>query len=251
MYEQSIWTDLTLSIINLFTSALAGITGVGGGTILIGLMPMFLPAFAIVPIHGITQLSSNVSRIWFGRDEIDFTHLKPFVIGAFTGVIVFGVLVRFVQLDLVPLFIACYILLTQHSSRINQLLKGIENFYLIGFLQVGIGMFVGAPGPLHMPMLLKLYDDKSVAVTVGSMMMTVVHTLKLMVYVSMGFAFWQYWQLIGLMVAAAVFGSYLGVRLRHRLPMTWLKVAMPWILTVIAIKIIWDNAVKFGWFVWY
>ncbi|WP_066804760.1 TSUP family transporter [Moraxella oblonga] len=239
--------DLILGIINFFTSTLAGITGLGGGTILLGLMPMFLPASAIIPIHGTTQLASNISRVWFGRQELDFTYFRPFVVGAVVGVVFFGTAVKFVQLDLIPLFIAIYILLTQWSKTINRLLKSLENFYLIGFLQTGIGLFVGAPGPLHMPLLMKKYDNNDVVVTVGSLMMTLIHVLKLTVYVILGFAFFEYWQVILFMVVSASLGSWAGVKLRNRLPMNWVKTALPYILTIIALKIIYDNAVKFGW----
>ena len=239
--------DVILGIINFFTSALAGITGLGGGTILLGFMPMFLPASAIIPIHGTTQLASNVSRVWFGRRDLDFTHFRPFVIGAVVGVAFFGTVVKFVKLDLIPLFIAIYILLTQWSSTVNRLLKSFESFYLIGFLQTGIGLFVGAPGPLHLPLLMKKYDNNDVVVTVGSLMMSLVHVIKLVVYVALGFAFFEYWQVILLMVISASFGSWAGVKLRNRLPMAWVKTVLPWLLTVIALKIIYDNAVKFGW----
>lgn len=238
---------LILGIINFFTSALAGITGLGGGTILLGLMPMFLPASAIIPVHGSAQLASNVSRIWFGRHQIDLTYVRPFAIGAVAGVVVFGTAVKFIQLELIPLFIAIYILLTQWSKTVNRLLKSFESFYLIGFLQTGIGLFVGAPGPLHMPLLMKKYEDNDVIVTTGSLMMTLVHIFKLVIYVILGFQFLAYWQVIVFMAISASFGSWAGVKLRHKIPMTWLKTALPYILTVIALKIIYDNAVKFGW----
>lgn len=238
--------NIILGIINFFTSALAGITGVAGGTILIGLMPMFLPASVIVPIHATTQLASNVSRVWLGRRDVDFTYFRPFIIGAVVGLLFFGTAVKFVKLDLIPLFIAFYILLTQWSDTVNRLLKSLENFYLIGFLQTGIGLFVGTPGPLHIPILMKKYDDNDVIVTVGSLMMTFVHIFKLTVYVLLGFSFIEYWQMIVLMAVAAAVGSWAGVKLRNRLPMAWLKAALPWLLTAIAIKIIWDNVDKLG-----
>lgn len=46
--------DILLALANLLTSALTGITGVGGGMILIGIMPLLVPAHAIVPVHGVT-----------------------------------------------------------------------------------------------------------------------------------------------------------------------------------------------------
>lgn len=239
--------EFILGIINFFTSALAGITGLGGGTILLGLMPMFLTASAIIPVHGSAQLASNVSRIWFGRHQMDFTYVRPFAVGAVAGMLVFGTVVRFIHLELIPLFIAIYILLTQWSKTINHLLKSFENFYLIGFLQTGIGLFVGAPGPLHMPLLMKKYADNDVIVTTGSLMMTTVHVFKLAIYAILEFQFLAYWQGHLLMAISASLGSWAGVKLRHKIPMAWLKTALPYILTIIALKIIYDNAVKFGW----
>lgn len=58
-----------------------------------------------------------------------------------------------------------------------------------------------------------------------------------MAYLALGFVFMEYWQLIVLMSISAVIGSWLGVRLRHRMPMAWLKGVMPWILTVIALQV--------------
>lgn len=244
------FNELILGIINFFTSALAGITGLGGGTILLGLMPMFLTASAIIPVHGAAQLSSNVSRVWFGRRDLDFTYFRPFLVGSLMGVVCFGTVVRFIELDLIPLLIAIYILLTQWSKTFNRLLKSFDNFYLIGFLQTGIGLFVGAPGPLHMPLLIKKYDDNNVIVTVGSLMMTLVHILKLAVYIMLGFAFFEYARVIIFMMISASLGSWAGVKLRNHLPMGWVKTALPYILTLIALKIIYDNALNFGWLAW-
>lgn len=239
---------LILSVINLLTSTITGITGLGGGMILVGLMPMFLPAAAIIPVHGATQLASNVSRAWFGRKYIDRRYFKIYLAGVLCGAVVFGVAVRLVHLDLIPLLIGVYILLTQWSEKFNQLLKNFENFFVIGFLQTGIGLFVGAPGPIHMPLLMKKFDDNHVVVSTASLMVSFVHVIKIVMYMSMGFVFADYWQVIVLMIVSAVIGSWIGTRLRHHLPMAWLKKALPWILTIIAIKIIVDNMANLGLF---
>ena len=229
--------DLLLALVNLLTSVISGIAGMGGGVILVGLLPLFLPAAAIVPVHAAAQLASNASRTWFGRSQMDWRYMLPYVVGAVGGTAAFWLLVRVISLEWVPLLIAVYILLTQWVAPVNRWLKNRENFYLIGFIQVGIGMFVGSPGPLHMPLLTKKYDDTHTVVTVASAMMTFFHTLKLVAYLALGFVFMEYWQLIVLMSISAVIGSWLGVRLRHRMPMAWLKGAMPWILTVIALQV--------------
>ncbi len=234
-----------LSLVNFLTSTMKAITGLGGGMILIGIMPLFLPAAAVVPVHAATQLASNVSRAWFGRGYLQFGDVLPYLVGALFGAGVFGVAVYYVQLDIIPLLIGVYILLTQWSKAFNQLLKSIENFYMVGFLQVGIGLFVGSPGPLHMPLLLKKYPDTHVAVTTASLIMTIMHTLKIVVYVLTGFVFLAYWQVIVMMIISAIIGSWVGVKLRHRFAMRWLKQALPWLLTLIALKLIISTAWKF------
>lgn len=57
-------------LIALTTSTLTGIMGIGGGMILIALMPGLLPVAAIVPVHAATQLVSNGSRALFGWKTI-------------------------------------------------------------------------------------------------------------------------------------------------------------------------------------
>lgn len=230
--------DFFLAVINLFTSGLTAITGVGGGMILIGLMPMFLPAAAIVPVHGATQLASNASRAWFGREALDYTYFKPFLIGAMLGILVFGIAVRYLRLDLIPLFIGIYILAIQWSDRVNRWLRSFENFYLVGFLQMGLGLFVGTPGPLAIALLNRKYTDNHTVVSVGALMMVVAHGAKLPVYFSLGFEFATYWQLMLMLVVMATLGSFIGTRLRHRIPMPWLKGILPWVLSIIALKLI-------------
>lgn len=230
--------DVLLSIISLLTSCLTAITGVGGGMILIGLMPFFLPVLAIVPVHGATQLASNASRAWFGKADLDYTYLKPFLIGACIGIAVFGVTVRYLNLELIPLFIGIYILLLQWSDKVNQWLRSLENFYLVGFIQMGLGLFVGTPGPLAIALLQKKYTDNNAVVSIGALMMVIMHGAKLPVYFSLGFDFGKYWQLILAMIVMAIFGSYIGTRIRHKIPMQTLKKILPWLLTVIALKLI-------------
>lgn len=239
--------DFILVFINLTTSIISAVAGMGGGMILVGLMPLFLPAAVIIPVHGATQLASNASRTWFGRDMLDFRYFPAYAVGSLVGAVAFGVLVQFVSLQNIPIFIAGYILLTQWSNSVSHWLKNRENFYIIGFLQTGIGMFVGSPGPLQMPLLLKKYDNMHTVVTVSSLFVSFFHVMKLIAYVWLGFSFREYWQLIVLLAISSIIGSWLGVRLRHHLSMPWLKRIMPWLMTIIAIKIIISTALKNGW----
>ncbi|OOR88532.1 hypothetical protein B0181_08015 [Moraxella caviae] len=239
-----------LTVLNFLTSLLTAVSGLGGGMILIGLMPLFLPAMAIIPVHGATQLASNASRAWLGRKQIDWRNFYPFLVGSLVGVAVFGVAVRFVKLEMIPLFIGVYILLIQWSKTVNRVLKSMQNFYLIGFLQTGLGIFVGSPGPLNMPLLMQTHDDNDTVIATSAAQMSVLHAAKVAVYVAMGFVFWEYWQVVLAMVIAAVAGSWAGVRIRGYISAGVLKRILPWLLSAIAIKVIVSNLLKLGWLAW-
>ncbi|WP_261796554.1 TSUP family transporter [Pelistega indica] len=111
-------------------------------------------------------------------------------------------------------------------------------FFLVGFLQAGLGVFVGTPGPLNIAVLNKYYTDSNVVVSTGALMMSVVHFAKLLVYISMGFAFFEYWQLMLMMIVMATLGSWLGTKLRYKIKMSWLKAVLPWLLTLLALQLI-------------
>lgn len=236
--DNPMYNDILLALSNFITSALTGITGVGGGMILIALMPFFVPAAAIVPVHGVTQLVSNGTRAWFGRNEIDYQFFGQFVAGSVVGLLIFGVLVRFMHLELIPLFIGIYILLVTWSQAFNRAIRRFESFFMVGFLQTGLGVFVGTPGPLNIAVLNKHYEDNHVVVSTGALFMTVVHFAKILVYISMGFVFADYWQLLIMMVIMAALGSWIGTALRHKIKIDWLKKSLPWILTLLAVQLI-------------
>ncbi len=61
---------LLFGIISFGTSLITGVIGVGGGLLLIAILPLFLPTNALIPVHGFTQIASNVSRAYFGRKAI-------------------------------------------------------------------------------------------------------------------------------------------------------------------------------------
>lgn len=235
-------SDALLVILNFGTSTLTGITGVGGGMILLALMPFLLPPAAIIPVHGASQLVSNASRAWFGRRHMLWAPMRPFLLGSLLGGVVFAALVARISLDYLPPLIGLYILLSLWSKAFNRLLQRFENFFLIGFIQTGLGLFVGAPGPLAISALHRRHDDNHAVVSTGALMMTIVHGLKVVVYFAAGFQLGEYWGLIAAMALTAVLGSWVGTKLRHRIQARHLKTALHWLLTALAAQLLLRHA---------
>ena len=67
--ELSEFTVYFLIIASMITSFISAAFGIGGGAILLGLLALKLPPIALLPIHGIVQIGSNMGRaIIFFKD---------------------------------------------------------------------------------------------------------------------------------------------------------------------------------------
>ena len=230
--------ELTLFLISMITSTIAGVVGIGGGMMLIAILPSFLPLNALIPVHGLTQMSSNVSRAFFGYKEVQYQVIPKFLVGSFLGIALFASILSFISLEYVPLFIGVYILLSLWSEKFNEKIKRYESYFLAGFFQTGLSIVVGATGPLTMTLLLKDFKDKDKVVATGAALMSITHILKVFVFIYFGFVFFDYLSVIVALIIGAVFGSFIGTKLRHKIDGAKFTLVLKVLLSVLALKLI-------------
>ncbi len=233
-------TELTLGVISFLTSTVAGVVGLGGGMLLITILPSFLPLNALVPVHGLTQMSSNFSRAVFGYKDVQFEVIPKFLLGSFVGIGIFATILKFISLAYVPVFIGLYILLSLWSQKFNDKIKRYENYFLAGFFQTGLSMVVGATGPLTMTLLLKDYGDKDKVVATSAALMSITHILKVFVFIYFGFVFFDYIGVIIAMIIGAVAGSWAGTKFRDIMDGKRFTLLLKVLLSAMAIKVMVD-----------
>ncbi len=231
-------TELMLGLLTFFTSTVAGVVGIGGGMMLIAILPSFLPLNALIPVHGLTQMSSNFSRAVFGYKDVQYAVIPKFLLGSVVGIGIFAAIINFISLEYVPLFIGAYILLSLWSAKFNEKIKKFENYYIIGFFQTGLSIVVGATGPLTMTLLLKDYGDKDKVVATGAALMSITHILKVFVFMYFGFVFFDYIGIIVAMIIGAVAGSWAGTKLRDKIDGKKFTMILKVLLSALAIKLI-------------
>ena len=231
-------TELMLGLLTFFTSTVAGVVGIGGGMMLIAILPSFLPLNALIPVHGLTQMSSNFSRAVFGYKDVQYAVIPKFLLGSIVGIGIFAAIINFISLEYVPLFIGAYILLSLWSAKFNEKIKKFENYYIIGFFQTGLSIVVGATGPLTMTLLLKDYGDKDKVVATGAALMSITHILKVFVFMYFGFVFFDYIGIIVAMIIGAVAGSWAGTKLRDKIDGKKFTMILKVLLSALAIKLI-------------
>lgn len=230
--------ELLLGIITFFTSTIAGVVGLGGGMILIAILPSFLPVNAIVPVHGLTQMSSNVSRAFFGWKDVKLEVIPKFLFGSILGVSFFAVILYFISLEYVPLFIGLYILLSIWSDGFNKKIERFESYTVIGFFQSGLSIIVGATGPLATTLLVKDYDDKHTVIATAAVLKSITHILKVFAFMVFGFVFFDYIGVLTAMIIGAVAGSWVGTKLRDKIDGKKFMLALKILLSTLAIKLI-------------
>ena len=140
--------EILLVLFALVTSTLTAITGIGGGMMLIAIMPGLLPAAAIVPVHGAVQLCANTSRALFGWRHLHWQYLLAFIGGGIIGGLLAAAVRREINLEYTPLLIAAYILYTVWGPRFNLKIPPRGAFVSIGLVQTALSMIVGATGPM-------------------------------------------------------------------------------------------------------
>jgi len=230
--------EFTLGIISFLTSIVAGIIGFGGGMLLIAVLPLFLTSSVVIPIHGITQLASNSSRMMFSLKDVQWVLLPKFLLGSLVGVLLFGFVLSNISVDYVPIAIGLYIILNLWSSRFSTFIKKYENYYLIGMLQTGLGLIVGATGPLSLTVLTKQLMSKDQIIATSSMFMTISHLAKIPVFMLIGVSLLSHVNILFYMVLGSILGSFLGTRVRLVANNDKLILLIKILLTVMAMRML-------------
>lgn len=230
--------EYALVPIAFFTSALTGVMGMGGGVLLIAAMPGLVPVYAIFPVHAATQLASNLSRAGFGWRHIQWGMLPAIALGALLGAWVGGEVYASLDLHWLPLVIGLLILLLtwapvpQARGRGNWALLGL------GFYQTSLGMLAGATGPLGAAVLLRRNVERDWLVVNTAVYMCLSHVMRLSAFVALGFSFAPWWPLVVAMIVAVTAGSWVGTRLRNRVPQINFQRWFKWLVTLLALRMI-------------
>jgi len=228
--------EFVLGLISFSTSVVTGAVGLGGGLLLIAILPSFLPLNALIPVHGLAQISSNISRAYFGYKDIQYSVVPKFLAGSLIGVGIFALILNMISIKYIPLFIGIYILLSLWTQTFNEKIKKHENYYVIGFFQTGLSVIVGTTGPLAITKLLKEFKDNEKVVATSAVLMSITHILKVLVFLNFGFVFSDYLTIILCMIAGSILGSYVGTKLRHKMDGKKLFFALKILLSIMAIK---------------
>lgn len=230
------WSVASVMLAVSFVSSLitAGF-GIGGGAVMLAVLASLLPAAAIIPVHGLVQLGSNVGRMAILLPHVHVAVVGPFLIGAIVGVSLGGVFV--VQLNPgtlqigVGLFILWSILFRPPAfMRASSSAAGGFSSFLT--------MFFGGTGPFVAAYIKTLGLGRMSHVATHATLMTIQHLLKTVVFGFLGFAFAQWAGFIALLIAFGFLGTLAGRKILTVIDEKRFKLVLNTILGLLAARLI-------------
>jgi len=235
-----------LFLLGLFasiTSLLTAVAGLGGGMLLLALMAQLFAPAVLIPLHGIAQFFSNANRGVIHRKSIEWTYLRPFVLGSVIGAFAFIPLVVFVDATLGALALGLFILLVTWFPKWLNVSR--LPFILSGALTSGIGVLFGATGPLAMSAHPKANWTKEQIVGNHGAAMAFQHGIKVLAYLVAGTQLYAYSAHIAVLFAGAWVGTFLGTKILKRFSDERFKIMLKWVLTILALRLVFSNAQVF------
>ena len=244
--EVSLLAAVGLVALSMFTSALTAAAGIGGGLVLLSVMASFLAPVVVIPIHGVVQLGSNAGRGVLMREHIDRGILLPFALGSVAGIVLGAKLFIALPTPVLQSILGCFVLASVWLPRLKASKIPYPAFSLVGIVGSFCTMFVGATGPFIASFITPERLGRHAVVATHAACMTVQHSLKVVAFGFLGFAFLPWLPLLAAMIGAGFLGTMIGKRLLDRLPHRIFARGFKLVLTLLALRLLYAAA-SAGW----
>lgn len=208
--------------------------------LLLALMAQLFTPAVLIPLHGIAQVFSNANRGIIHRARLEWSYLKPFMLGSTIGAFAFVPLVVFVDPVIGAMAVGLFILLVTWFPKWLNVSRLPPVFS--GGLTSGLGVLFGATGPLAMSAHPKENWTKEQIVGNHGAAMAFQHGIKVIAYLVAGIQLYAYWPHIVVLFIGAWLGTFIGTNLLRKLTDNRFKTILKWVLTALALRLIVLNA---------
>jgi len=212
--------------------------GIGGGVLLLAVMASLVPPTMLIPVHGLVQFGSNVSRALLMVRYISWRDTGVFTVGTIVGVLLGGAM----AFNLPPAAVQVGVGLFVIWSVFMKPPRWLQRFPLFtGAFSSILTMFFGATGPFVATYTKSLKLDRHRHVATHAALMSVQHFLKTVMFGILGFAFGPWLGFCIAMIIAGALGMLLG-----RLVLDWIsdqrfRIALDTILVLLSLRLIWQG----------
>jgi uncharacterized membrane protein YfcA len=231
-------TVLTLTLTSFAASFITIAMGIGGGGLLLAVMASLMPLSALIPVHGVIQLGSNVFRASLLLRHVHWPPLAGFTLGSLIGVVSGGLVVVELPGSVVQIGVGLFVI----WSVVRTPPKWLSTLpWVTGVISSFLTMFFGATGLFVANFTKSLILPRQSHVATHAVLMTVQHGLKVAAFAVLGFGFAPWFGFILLLTLAGFAGTLTGRVVLIRLSDRVFKRALDVILILISLRLIWTG----------
>ena len=241
---------LLLALTGLFTSALSGVAGLGGGTILIGVIyALGLAPVEAIPLFAAVQLISNLTRTAAYVRHVEWRAAGWFLLACIPATVLLAPFAAQVNVHVIQLVLAGLIgisLLPDFSAgrRPGEAAKPLPPrlaFVAAGAANGALGMFVGATGLFVGRLFLRPEWPKQKVVATLALTQVFGHGLRVIAYGVVGFSAFTKPLVLVPVCASVIIGTLLGRQLNGRLSEAAFRKLFQGILIALTLKLTYDG----------
>jgi uncharacterized membrane protein YfcA len=236
-------SEILLFVLVTLGAFISSLTGLGGGTLILGGLLLVFPASLAIPLHSFTQLTSNGLRTGLFFKQVHWR-----VVGAYALLMVpaawFGAkLFNHVNPDWLNVTVGLFILISVLPIRMKP--KGeprLKTFMILGCLSGFLGVFVGAVGPLVMPFFNRLKIERQGMLSTKSAGQTLLQLSKIIAFSGAGGVdFLQLKDNVLILILASLVGVGLSIPVSRKISDAKFDLILNVLLGLIAIKILYKG----------
>lgn len=232
-----------LAAVAFVAAGISGVTGLGGGTILIAaLYAVGLAPIIAVPLHAAVQLASNFSRTIAYVRHVNWHAAGWFLLGCVPAPFIVAPWVAKANVHVIQVVMAGFVLLAIWPAWREKIhAHGRGGLVFSGLITGGLGMILGATGLLIAPFFLREEWSKSTVIGTLAFCQTLGHLFKIVGFAAWGFAAFAQMELLLPMVLAVFAGTFAGKYLGKYLPEPIFRTVFQGIMGLLAVKLLYDG----------
>lgn len=233
-----------LFLLSWLAATVSGAAGFGGALLLLPILTATLGGKTAVPVLTIMQLFGNLSRVWFGRTQIDWSSVRAFLLGALPGTVLGSLLFAAVPGDWITRGIGILLLALVALRQVAGVtfLTNDRGLFAGGTVTGFLSGIAGSAGPLGAALFPGLELPAVAYLASEAVTASVMHLTKLVVYQRMALIGLAEAQLGMLLGGAMILGSWTGKRIIERLPKATFRRVVEVLLVLSALQLIFASS---------
>lgn len=234
---------LILFFISFFAATISGAAGFGGALVLLPVLTEIVGIKAAVPVLTIGQLFGNASRVWFGRQELEWKPIIIFLLTAIPFTIIGSYLFNKIDSNKIKIGIGVFllILVIYRRAKIKKIKLGNKGMLLGGGLTGFLSGIAGSAGPLGAAFFLGLNLTATAYIASEAFTALIMHLSKTIVYHKYSLI-GQTELYYGLFISVAiVMGSWTGKKIVEKLSREKFITFVEFLLIISGLQLIWSS----------